>query len=341
MASNETKRMACLRIFHILKKHTRPSQGGKTTGAIMLTQQEISALLEKEYNIILERKAISNYLGDLESSGIGVVKTTKGAYYDSCGKDLTEAELCLIIDLVLASRCVDAKSTKEIINKLCNLTSDHFKKEARNIHTLETFDKSDNKTLFDNIALLNEAMSQNLRVVLIRNDYGIDKALHPIERVEVSPHRLVMSNGHYYLIASSEDEEIKPYRVDKITELKILVTPRKRPQGEIDDYVYSHPYMLSGEMIEITLAIDKDLIGEVIDAFGKNFRINGLRDSRIIIRTVACREDVLHWAIRFGHKATVLSPQEMRDQLRTFANNMQRNYEDDAPPKQGKIRPTK
>ncbi len=174
-------------------------------------------------------------------------------------------------------------------------------------------------------------MSQNLRVVLVRNDYGIDKALHPIERVEVSPHRLVMSNGHYYLIASSEDEEIKPYRVDKITELKILVTPRKRPQGEIDDYVYSHPYMLSGEMIEITLAIDKDLIGEVIDAFGKNFRINGLRDSRIIIRTRACREDVLHWAIRFGHKATVLSPQEMRDQLRAFADSMQKNYEDGTP----------
>lgn len=341
MASNETKRMACLRILHILKKHTRPSQAGKTSCAKMLTQQEISTLLEKEYNIILERKAISNYLGDLESSGIGVFKTTKGAYYDSCGKDLTEAELCLIIDLVLASRCVDAKSTKEIINKLCNLTSKHFKKEARNIHTLEAFDKSDSNLLFSTIALLNEAMSQSLRVELTRNDYGIDKALHPIERVEVSPHRLVMSNGHYYLIASSEDNELKPYRVDKITEVKILTAPKQRPQGEIDDYVYSHPYMLSGEMIEITLAIDKDLIGEVIDAFGKNFRINGLRDSRIIIRTRASQRDALQWAIRFGTRATVIAPQEMRDQLRTFANNMQRSYEDDTPPKQNKIRPTK
>ena len=341
MASNETKRMACLRIFHILKKYTRPCQNDKTSSAKMLTQQEISRLLEEEYNIILERKAISSYLGDLESSGVGVVKTTKGAYYDSCGKDLTEAELCLLIDLVLASRCIDAKSTKEIINKLCNLTNKHFKGEARNIHTLDSFDKSDNQMLFDTITLLNEAMSQNLRVELTRNDYGIDKALHPIERVEVSPYRLVMSNGHYFLIASGEDNELKPYRVDKITELKILTTPKQRPQWEIDDYVYSHPYMLSGEMVDIILAIDKDLIGEVIDAFGKNFRINGLRDSRIIIRTRASQKDVLQWAIRFGTRATVIAPQEMRDQLRTFANNMQRNYEDDTPPKQNKIRPTK
>ncbi|MBQ7761535.1 MAG: WYL domain-containing protein [Clostridia bacterium] len=334
MASNETKRMACLRIFHILKKHTRPSPSGKLSEAKMLTQAEISNLLEVEYNILLERKAISNYLGDLESSGIGVFKTTKGAYYDSCGKDLTEAELCLLIDLVLASRCIDTGSTRKIINKLCSLTSKHFKSEARNIHTLDTFDKSDNKDLFNTIAQLNEAMSQNLKVEFVRNDYGIDKALHPIERVVVSPYRLVMSHGHYYLIASNEREELNGYRVDKITSLCILASPRKRADEKIDDYIYSHPYMLSGEMLDITLAIDKDLIGEVIDAFGKNFRINGLRDSRIIIRTRASREDVLRWAIRFGHKATVIEPQEMRDQLRDFANSMQKNYEGDTPPKE-------
>jgi predicted DNA-binding transcriptional regulator YafY len=333
--------MACLRIFHILKEHTRPSSTKRLSDAKMLTQEEISNLLELEYNIVLERKAISNYLGDLESSGIGIVKTPKGAYYSPSNEDLTQGELSFLIDLALSSRCIDKKSTREIINKLCNLTDKHFKAEARNINTLDAFDKSDSDGLFEAIDLLNQAMSKNHKVEFTKNDYGVDKALHPIERVVVSPYRLVMSGGRYYLIGSRENGELESYRVDKITSICTLTIPRQRLSKEIDDYLYTHPNMLSGEMVEITLAIDKDLIGEVIDAFGKNFRINGLRDSRIIIRTKSSREDALQWAIRFGTRATVIAPQEMRDQLRTFANNMQRSYEDDTPPKQNKNRPTK
>ncbi|MBQ7352574.1 MAG: WYL domain-containing protein [Clostridia bacterium] len=326
MAFNETKRMACLRIYHILKRHTRPSKTEKISDGIILTQEEIGRILERDFGIVLERKAISNYLSDLESSEIGVVKTTKGAYFNpQLSNDLTESEIHLLIDSVLSSRYLDKKSSRSLIEKLTNLTSKHFKSYAKNAVELDYFDKSENDTLFSSIQIINEAIGKGKRVKFTQNEYGLDKLLHQVKNVETSPQKLVIYNNHYYLIGNDDSGVLDAYQVDKITLIKVTNQPKKRPNGDINEFIYSNG-LFSQMPIDFVITIENELIGSFIDTFGKKFRVSGEKENRAVIRIKASYEQMMRWAIYYGDKATILEPQEARNQIRRFSKQMAKNY---------------
>lgn len=329
MASNETKRMACLRIFQLLKKHTRPAIAGSGSEHIVLTQTEIANLLEKEYNIVLERKAISNYLGDLESSDIGVVKTNKGAYYDSCGKDLTEGELFLLIDLVISSKCIDTKATRKIVDKLCDLASVHFKREVKKHRTVE-LDNNEPQDTLDTIGLLLEAMSLNRMVELMVNDYGADKALHPIGAQKISPYRLTIYRGKYQLIAYNRGKEIR-YFIDRLTDIKITNTPRQIP---LEVLACLDRFIPTGT--ELTLSVEKEAIGTLIDGLGKDFRLCGMKDERILVRIKREWEGVRDFIISSSPQIILVSPASLRGELYGYALKMLDSYRDEQPKKSTK-----
>lgn len=326
MALNETKRMACLRIYHILKRHSRASKTDKITDGIILTQEMIGKILERDYGIVLERKAISNYVSDLESSEIGVVKTTKGAYYDpKLSNDLTESEIHLLIDSVLSSRYLDKKSSKVLIDKLTALTSKHFKSYTKNAVELDYLDKSENECLFSNIQVINESIEQGRMVKFQINQYGIDKKLHPVKEISISPQRLVIYNNHYYLVGNDIDGKLQSYQVDKMTSIKRLSQPKTRVKGDINQYIYSSGDF-SQKTVDFILSIDKDLIDSFIDTFGKKFIVSGVREERAIVKIKASVDQMTRWAVYYGDKSTVIEPQEVRNTIRHFSKQMARNY---------------
>ena len=326
MALNETKRMACLRIYHILKRHSRASKTDKISDGIILTQEMIGKILERDYGIVLERKAISNYVSDLESSEIGVVKTTKGAYYDpKLANDLTESEIHLLIDSVLSSRYLDKKSSKVLIDKLTALTSKHFKSYTKNAVELDYIDKSENECLFSNIQVINECIAQGRMVKFIVNQYGIDKRLHPVEEISISPQRLIIYNNHYYLVGNDNEGVLESYQVDKMTGVKKLLQPKTRAKGDINQYIYSSGDF-SQKQLDFVLSMDMELLDSFIDTFGKKFYVSGVKEGRAIVKIKANIDQMTRWAVYYGDKATVIEPQEVRNTIRRFSKNMSRNY---------------
>lgn len=291
-----------------------------------MTQEEIGRILERDFGIVLERKAISNYLSDLESSEIGVVKTTKGAYFDPrISNDLTESEIHLLIDSVLSSPYLDKKSSKILIEKLTALTSKHFKSYTKNAVELDYFDKSENDSLFSSIQIINEAIGKGKRVKFTQNEYGLDKQLHQVKNVETSPQKLVIYNNHYYLIGNDENGVLDAYQVDKITLIKLTNRPKKRPNGDINEFIYSNG-LFAQMPIDFVVAIENELIGSFIDTFGKKFKVCEKKGERAIIRIKANTEQMTRWAVYYGDKATILEPQEVRNNIRRFSKEMARNY---------------
>ena len=115
---------------------------------------------------------------------------------------------------------------------------------------------------------------------------------------------LLWDNENYYLVAyAAEDDKIKHYRVDKM--LKISVTGEKREGRELfkalDPATYSSGLfgMFGGEEVRVTLEARNDMIGILIDRFGKDLLVT--RTDEDHFRTVVAEPHLIGVLIdRFG-----------------------------------------
>ena len=110
----EPKKLALIRILQILQE--------KSDSDNALTQEDIATYLNKDYGIEIERKAIARNLSLLKEAGYDIEITRKGSYLAS--RDFEDSELRLLIDGVLSSRYINAKHSKDLIEKLCKLSNE-------------------------------------------------------------------------------------------------------------------------------------------------------------------------------------------------------------------------
>ena len=105
----------------------------------------------------------------------------------------------------------------------------------------------ENKQLFYTIDILDEAISKGRQVEFSYNAFGTDKKLHnkitdegKVRKYIINPYQMVATNGRYYLICNYDKyDSVDHYRVDKITDIKLLDTPVK-PKTKLPDLADGH-----------------------------------------------------------------------------------------------------
>ena len=117
-------------------------------GYNMLLEKPITS--NKDELIEIERKAIARNLSLLKEAGYDIESTRKGSYLAS--RDFEDSELRLLIDGVLSSRYINAKHSKDLIEKLCKLSNERFKSNVKNIYSVNEWSKSKSVDLFYNIS---------------------------------------------------------------------------------------------------------------------------------------------------------------------------------------------
>ena len=346
--SFQPKKMLILDILEILNKYTDESHS--------LTQKEISDILIRDYDMKADRKSVKRNLMDLIEAGFDIeykeIKLGVGNVSDetpdsdgASGSEtsqytdfhmlhkFSDAELHLLIDGILFSKNIPVKQRKDLIEKLESLSSIYFRSNAKNILTMQ------NKTgagaeLFYNIDIINEAMEKNKRVDFNYLAYGTDKHLHKritrngkIRRFSISPYSIAASNGRYYVICNNDwyGSKVSHYRIDRITNIKIVDTPR-RPMSEIEGlkqgfslsrHVGEHVFMYTDEAKRITFRMKKDLLSELFDWFDPDdIRFSDETEDAISV-TLTCSPDSMRlWAKQFSSEVTVLSPPVLAEQIK-------------------------
>lgn len=125
----------------------------KSDCAYPLTQEDIANYLNRDYGIEIERKAIARNLSLLKEAGYDIESTRNGSYLAS--REFEDSELRLLIDGVLSSRYINAKHSKDLIEKLCKLSNERFKINVKHIYTVNDWNKADNMSHFYNIIICN------------------------------------------------------------------------------------------------------------------------------------------------------------------------------------------
>ena len=118
MESFEPKKLALIRILQILEKHSDYNHP--------LKHEKIVELLNSEYGLVIERKAIGRNISLLNEAGYDIETTKKGSYLAE--RTFEDSELKLLIDGVLSSAHVTPKQSKDLIEKLCAQSNKYFKK---------------------------------------------------------------------------------------------------------------------------------------------------------------------------------------------------------------------
>lgn len=334
MYAMQPKRLLIMNLLAILRKYTDYDH--------RLSQKDIIELLESEYQMKVERKAVKRNLMNLIDAGYplsysesirrgrnGEDEVIYSDWY--LEREFTDAELRLLIDSLLFSKHIPYSQCKELIEKIEGLSNQYFKAKVRHICNLPE-DMPENKELFLTIEVLDEAISKNRQVEFSYSDYGTDKKLHPRLNHEglprkylVNPYQMVATNGRYYLIGNYEKyDNISHYRLDRITDIQIIDAPSK-PQRKIKGlehgfnlpkHMAEHIYMFAGEGSRVMMRIKKYIVGEVIDWFGPDVRFTDETENEVIAHVSVNTDAMRYWLLQYAPHVTVLAPQSLVDTVK-------------------------
>lgn len=288
----------------------------------------------------VDRKTVARCLEVMEGyMDYDIVHQRKGVYLVPDEDAFELSEVRLLIDSILASKVVSAEQTDIIVKKLAKLLNKHDRTHIRHIHSYKDWSKVDNKNIFWTIEVLDDAINKNVKVSFDYNTIGIDKKLHVEGNYTVSPVQLTFANGQYFVLAyTNDDDELRSFRIDKITNAKLLGVISKKKQREVEwrdiasAYVEGHPYMSFGNTERIRIRILEDEIGRVFDVFGINVRINQCDDrdakysNMVEVSFEANTEDVYRFMVQNADVAEILEPHSIRARILKFGRKMHIRY---------------
>ena len=321
MSDIHTKKLLILYILDILQKYTDEEH--------RLSQKEIQDILKKEYEMPVDRKAIKRNLLNLIEYGSSIeyrevsrkeIFRKKSVVSDEDSLDLedkgiqeddllwtdfylkqkfTNEELRLLIDSLLFSKHIPYSQAKKLITKLESLSNIYFKSRSQYIYPLPV-DRTDNKQVFYNISILDEAIRKKQKVLFEYAEYHTDKKMHLKKREDgsvreyvVTPYQMAVQEGKYYLICNYDKyDDISNYRVDRIRNIQVLEEKGKpfetlkwsghQPMN-LNEYMKEHVYMYSSENAFVKFRIVKAMISDVIDLFGKGVNFSEETDTHVSV----------------------------------------------------------
>lgn len=148
---------------------------------------------------------------------------------------------------------------------------------------------------------------------------------------------MIANNGKFYLVANvDKHDNVIHFRVDKITEVKMLdskVKPMKMVHGlengfNLPKHMAEHTYMFSGDSAYVKMSVEKFLMSDLVDWFGKDFKILKEEDNTLEIRVYTNEKAIRFWALQYGPYVEVLEPQSLRKQLKDDVRVMVNKYMD-------------
>lgn len=325
MEGLEPKKLALLRILQIFRKYSDCDHP--------LKQEDIADHLFNDYGIDIERKAISRNISLLKEAGFEIESSRAGSYLDS--RDFTESELRALIDGVLSSKHISPKYSKDLIEKLCSLSSQYFISHVKHIHTVNDWDKTENQALFYNIEIIDEAIENKKQVRFEYNKYGADKKLHRTHTHNVSPYQLILHNQRYYLMARDEHwKNMVYYRLDRITDMTLRddkLTPVTSNPGfehgiNYKELATAFPYMYTDKPETVEFLADANIIDQIIDWFGKDIRIVREDEKTLKVSVKVSLLAMEHWAMQYINYVKVVYPESLVNKITENLQNAVKKY---------------
>ena len=281
-----------------------------------------------------DRKTVMDDLTALIDAGEDViVNRGRGGGCFLGARRFETAEIKLLIDAVQSSRFIPLDKSRRLISKLTAETSVYEERRlGREVYVSGRVPR-ENRELLRTIDALHAAISGDKCVSFLYYEWMADHTRRPRrdgKRYFVSPCLLSRDSDYYYLFGYDRDTaSLRHFRVDKIGSIREEDSPREgrsewekivADPGKYESMLFG---MYHGDEATVLLSVDKDLAGVVIDRFGENcpFLSDGEgADTFRIAAHVEVSPVFLSWAVGFGDRIRILSPDWVRDEANRLAS---------------------
>lgn len=255
--------------------------------------------------------------------------------------DFSFDELDTIINALYFSKTVTEEERYRLIYKLAKLSSKRYQKKwfsenndrpvIKNIFQGIVNNNDASRTeLKKNIALIQSAIDEKVKIQFIMNVYNAERELVPswtdkkgkaILR-KVTPYHILVYNDRYYMLANYERySNLSIWRIDLMSNVKLL-EEAGRPKQEIkgmtntwngQEYMEQHLNMFYDDPVKVTLKVPNDHYTMMVDWFGNSFVKWRAIDEKYDMVFVTCSEAaMINWAMQYSDVVEVLGPSDVQ-----------------------------
>ena len=301
-----------------------------------LTMPEIISKLAA-YGVNANRKTLYLDFEELRNFGVDIISNKVGhdCYYNIGSRDFELPELKLLVDSVQSSKFITDRKSTELIKKLESLVSKHEGKQLQRQVVISGRVKAMNESIYYNVDKLHEAIGSGCQIRFKYYQWNVDKEMELRKDgawYQVSPWALMWDDENYYLVAyDATDGKIKHYRVDKM--LSISVTKDKRlgqeqfERFDMPRYTKSLFGMYGGEQVKVMLEARNDMVGVIIDRFGKDILIAPVDSERFRVNVdVSMSNQFLGWIMAVGDGVKIVGPDKVVEKMRAEVRRLAEQY---------------
>ena len=328
MAAGRNQKLKMLYLIKVLSEETDDQHG--------LTAQEIITHLN-QYEVSADRKTLYRDFDELDRFGLEIIKEQVGrnVYYHLGKRYFELPELKLLVDSVQSAKFITEKKSLELIKKLEGMASRHEAQHMQRQVLLTGRVKTYNESIYYSVDRIHEAINGGVQICFHYYRWTVDKKMelrNGGDWYQVSPWCLAWDDEYYYLIAyDSEDRIMKHYRVDKMLDITVTAEPRggEEEYQRFDAAKYAKRVfaMFAGEETRVTLEGPNELVGVVLDRFGKDITLYRKDDDHFIAHVdVAVSPHFLGWVIAVGAGLRITGPDAVVKKMKEMAERLAEDY---------------
>ena len=257
-------------------------------------------------------------------------------------------DIRLLAECVYSAKFLSQGQADRLADVVCEFVSKHQGEKIRHDAFLTDRVKTSNKAVLNNISTINDAMSRRLdgephdpeKISFQYLKYSISDMGQQVERRKgqkytVSPYKLLINDGNYYLLAFDDyAQDMRTYRVDRMKNVRFTGEPREGAEAfaaiDLKSYTKRVFSMFGGKQERVVIRFINPLLDAVVDRFGNDrgsVWYEKLDDTHFTVATqVEISDQFFGWVLGFGKKAKILEPPAVVDQFAAYLDKVRQMY---------------
>ncbi len=244
-------------------------------------------------------------------------------------------ELKLLVDAIQSSKFITEKKTNILIKKLEKLVSKYDAQKLQRQVYVSGRIKTMNESIYYSVNTIHAAISENRKIKFQYYQWNAKKEMelrHNGKWYHISPWGLLWDDENYYMIGfDSEAQKIKHYRVDKMLKINLSEEPRDGKEAfsklNMADYAKKSFGMYGGKEEKVKLLIHNDLVGVIIDRFGRDIMLFPADADRVTANVdVRVSRQFLAWVFSLGPNVKILGPEDVVETMKREASRLMEQY---------------
>lgn len=320
----EEKKTSILAVYKVLEEFSDENHP--------LTRTEITDLIEKQYNITIDRRTLYRNIEMLINFGYDIsdYNENKIGYYLK-DRLFQHSEVLLLCNAVHASHFIPDKASKDLVNKLLSCQSRYKRNDYfKNVY-LPNNKKKDNKQFLLNIEQISRAINEKKVIKFNYTHYDMNKKLVNTRNDAYyrSPYFLVVNGDRVYMVGKGKNHEsLSHFRVDRMKDIELVDEYYLRLPKNLDAYAYANNkiYMYSGDETGVTLRCDKKALDVIIDTFGKDVMLADEGET-FTVYTKCGKEDIVKFCLQYVESVELLEPLSLREEVRKVLLDASNRYQ--------------